>query len=196
MGIAEFTATISLDTSKMMKLLFLSALIGVSCAGEIDWFVGKWLPVVLYPNILYEPHCDWHEVRRSDVVCSCGDKGNVDVLTFTAVTTNKTNTQAVLIVNSEIEIANVIALNCTCDKLQSIKHPEALLKMNDYAFATYEQNSMWSPKIPDPNIAVVSVKTVPKLTELRDLIYSKDSLKARKPGLLCEPTIFKPNDST
>lgn len=185
----------------MLKFILLSVLLVSASAEVADWFTGRWLPVVVYPNIIYDPMCYWHDVSfNRDVVCSCGDRGNVNVMDFKNAVKNETDSQAVVVVESTDEIANVIALRCQCtgaDGAVKEKKVVALQKLNDSTYVTFEAAELRDKSgIREPNMAFVIVKKVPKLTELRDLLFSQDHLKSRKPGLLCEPSTFNSDSSS
>lgn len=178
----------------MNKFLILLAVFGVvKSEVDIEWFIGKWYPVVQYPQPMFGVVCHTidFQLKNSDN-CTCGDKGAVPVVEHFVQLVEKPHTPQytapAIIVDKSEEVADALQIQCKCG--EEDKPHEVFRKINEIVFVVYSTPLSLKYFKGEPNQAVVAMKKVSKLSQLREVLKNIDDLSPRKPTYLCDPNYF------
>lgn len=128
--------------------------------------------------------------NENNVTCNCGDR-EVPVISETSEVFSQKITQRipVVVVENSEDFKAALKLTCKCN-LPGVKDYQAVYrKINENFFVRYDRSDIFE-RYNIPNRAVLTVREVPKLSQVRALIKTIEDLRQREPSYVCEPNFF------
>lgn len=181
------------------ELILTLVLIGVS-QGDLQWFYGKWSPVMILPKTIILPECKEYIIFESlkQVQCACDDGRNT---TYLAMDLLKNTTEyretyhltelPAIEADDTTDIMSLLRVSCTCGEKTFTQRVVVKPINKNYAILyTYEDYYQHFYTEAVPNTAHILTKNIESAQTIENVVKHFRELKSREGLIFCSKEIL------
>lgn len=179
----------------MWKIIVLTSLI-IGVQPNLQKFLGKWIPVMVYPNVVYIPMCTKYSVYedfdgQKICQCTCADNKNTTLVIMSLEENINYDRQEVdrrsfplVEVFDSSEIMPALNVSCICGQ-ERFRTRLVAKYINGEYFSLYELKNVSYYTKKEENTAYIMAKKIESSYAIRNIAKKLDDLKDRRGGIMC-----------
>lgn len=183
----------------MFKIVILTSLV-MGIKPNLQKFYGTWIPVMIYPNVVYIPMCLKYNIYedydgQKNTPCTCDDNLNTTLVIMSLLENmnydrdeSDRRSLPLLEVADSSQIVPSLNISCTCREEKFRTRAIAKSINSDY-FILYELRNVNYYTKAEQNTAYVMAKNIQLSTAIQRIVRNVDELKTRHGGVLCATEI-------